>query len=70
MHANQNKMNSELIEVVRGCVVVVFSLYFVHVFLCGQDRSIETFMHNAYALHACTMTEFNVCSLVKVLIDV
>ena len=61
-------MNSELIEVVRGCVVVVFSLYFVHVFCVGKiDRSIETLMHNAYA---CTMTEFNVCSLVKVLIDV
>ena len=68
MHANQNKMNSELIEVARGCVVVVFSLYFVHVFCVGKIDRLKPLC--IMRIYACTMTEFNVCSLVKVLIDV
>ena len=68
MHANQNKMNSELIEVARGCVVVVFSLYFVHVFCVGKIDRLKPLC--IMPIYARTMSEFNVCSLVKVLIDV
>ena len=42
MHANQNEMNSELIEEVRVCVVVVFGFYFVHVFcVCKIDQPVH-----------------------------